>query len=729
MMANKSHLQINVGRYHGSFNPKYRQEGFLAQFKTIACWITAPDRRLISNGPAPVVAATVQHHDQPLPIAIKSFGTQPLLKDRVDRLHGTAARRSWLAAMGLEERGVGTPAPIGFLERWSHGRLSESYFITRFDSDVTSFRNELIRLYRHEPICERFMDLLDYVAGATRHMHDSGIWHRDLGNQNILLVRGTDASYHRIQFVDLNRTRLQSESIDLRSRAFDLSRIHLPTDLLRIFKEMYFNAPVPPRFEKWESFYRRRFAWHTASRPLRHPIRTRRRRRQQDPMITYPPLKDLWAWDDRSAQAISTMRRKQRNRLIPIRKHFDVAWATARSFGPVQVRFRRLMKSCYKTSFPMRDRVGIAVGFEAETADREFELLQGLGRMPVLLRFYRHQQKQQWDLGAQWVHRLHAAGYPVTIALVQDRAAVNNPQQWSYFASHVLDAVGDAAEWVEIGHAVNRVKWGFWSMAEYTRFMEPFIRLRESFPHLRIMGPAGIDFEYFYVVAFLGAVPNGLRFDALSHHLYVDRRGAPENKQRGYSSLEKFALARAIAGWSPVCDDRLIISEVNWPLLGAGVWSPVGSPYVSPQAHTNDPSVTEQQYANYMIRYLATAICSGMVERVYWWKLVARGFGLVDDTDPHRWRPRPGYQALRYFLQKLADSRFIGKPSTNPGIHSLVFEKPSGERVALAYAYPNEGRAELPFAFKQILDATGTPVAADGSCLHLGASPVYCTCK
>jgi hypothetical protein len=168
-----------------------------------------------------------------------------------------------------------------------------------------------------------------------------------------------------------------------------------------------------------------------------------------------------------------------------------------------------------------------------------------------------------------------------------------------------------------------------------------------------------IDFEYPYTVAALAHLPEKFSFGALSHHLYVDRRGAPESRQGKYAALEKFAWGRAIARQSDMCEDRFIVSEVNWPIERTGVHSPVGSPYVSPVLRYNDPSVSEDDYADYMLRYLLIALCSGVVERVFWWRLAAYGYGLVDDSNPEQWRERPAYRMLKQFIAWVGDAAFV----------------------------------------------------------------------
>ena len=65
-------------------------------------------------------------------------------------------------------------------------------------------------------------------------------------------------------------------------------------------------------------------------------------------------------------------------------------------------------------------------------------------------------------------------------------------------------------------------------------------------------------------------------------------------------------------------------------------------------------------YCSYMARYLLLALASGHVTRVHWFRLAARGFGLVDDTDPSARRPRPAYRTLQTLLSHLSSATFTG---------------------------------------------------------------------
>jgi hypothetical protein len=671
-------------------------------------------------------------------VAVKAFGRQPWIKDWLDTFKGSRARRSWLAACFLRDKGIGTPPPVGFLERWEGGRLVESYYLAEYQDKVSSFKDELLHLFYDESECDKFMSLLECVAEAVRAMHEAGFQHNDLGNQNILLRRLDEKTWGGVQFVDLNRARTKSY-LGLGDRARDISRLYLPSDFLRVFEDMYYRGARPPHeFREAERLYRRLYSWHADTRKWRHPIRTAAIREAEKGLRRYPSEKEMWVWDWRSAQAISVMRPNDRSRFYTKKTPLQIARSTAVGFLPVWSRYEGLLSDAYRAPVTMKNRIGMTLSLESETAAREIELLGNLGKIPVFLRFYRHESEEKWKFTAEMARRLHRDGYPVSVALVQDRRAVREPERWKSFVCSVLEQVREFVEWVEVGHAINRVKWGVWDFEEYRRLTGAIAEAAVQFPEVKFVGPAVIDFEYPYLMAALKSLPSSLRFGALSHLLYVDRRGAPESQQAIFSALDKFALAKAIARWSGVCDDRVIVSEVSWPLKGTGVFSPVASPYDSPGPRHDDPSVGEDDYGNYMLRYLLMAICSGLIDRVFWWRLVARGFGLVDDTDPHRWRERPAYSMLKYFLATLGDSTFLRKEEDREGlsspdlpraegVHLFLFQQSDGKKVAVAYSSAGELGLVLPFEYDRLCDAMGNRLApkADRRTVALAGRPVY----
>jgi len=721
-----------IGRYTGRIAARFATAGVLAQIERLDELLAVPAGVVAGAGRHRSVRLTLSSENGALDVVVKSFARQPALKDWLDRRRGSKARRAWDAGTHLARHGVGTPAPVGFLERWERSRLAESHYLAVYQDGVTTLRDELIRLFREDPECERFIQLLQRVADAVRAMHDSGFLHNDLGNQNILVRRSGRDDWSDVQFVDLNRSRF-GRSLTLRERARDVSRICLPSDLLRVFKEMCFApARVPRSFRRWERFYRRLYALHCRTRPYRHPVRELRRRRRP-PSATasdYPPEKDMWVWDERSGQPVNVMTHRDRRRHHAPLDHARACAATARSLLGVRREYRALLRSAFGSPVEMGRRIGVAVSGYPDRLDGEMALLDALGPVPALLRCCHHRGPASWEQTARAAAALSARGHPVAVAIVQDRRCVLDPRRWQAFVGDVLAQVAPVADWVELGHAVNRVKWGIWTLAEYRRLIAAAAEVATGFPGLRCMGPAAVDFEVSGLMGALDQTPPGFRFQALAQHLYVDRRGAPENRQGGFGALEKFALARAIARRSPACEDRLIVSEVNWPLEGMGVHSPVGAPYVSTEPRRKDPSVSEDDYADYLLRYLLLGICSGLVERVYWWQLVARGFGLVDDTAAGAWRERPAYGALRQFLQTVGAGRFLGLDAPcgvgwgGATVRWFRFQRADGEVVRVAYA-TEPAEVRLPFACERVTDAFGRTLAERPATVRPGGRPVY----
>ena len=140
--------------------------------------------------------------------------------------------------------------------------------------------------------------------------------------------------------------------------------------------------------------------------------------------------------------------------------------------------------------------------------------------------------------------------------------------------------------------------------------------------------------------------------------------------------------------------------------------------------------VSEDEYADYMMRYLVMAICSGMVDRVFWWRLVARGYGLVDDTDASNWRKRPAYLMLQSFLSILGESEFYEKSVAGvDGIHLYMFRQVNGQKVCLAYSSSGETKYKLPFECSRIQDSFGNNLDVMTHEIVLSGRPVYISLK
>ena len=98
------------------------------------------------------------------------------------------------------------------------------------------------------------------------------------------------------------------------------------------------------------------------------------------------------------------------------------------------------------------------------------------------------------------------------------------------------------------------------------------------------------------------------------------------------------------------------------------------------------PHVSEEEYAKFLCRYVLLAVASGHVSRVYWWRLVHRGFGLVDDADASNPRRRPAFESLKTLFAQLAGARFERRLADVPaGTFALEFSREDGSRFVMRW--------------------------------------------
>ncbi|MDQ2075504.1 lipopolysaccharide kinase InaA family protein [Marinimicrobium sp. ABcell2] len=709
-----------LGRFRAMVAQPYQQPEFLQQLEQVEALLAGPEVEKISEGADAVYRVRLNYQGQTLDVAVKRFARQSLLKDWYDHAITSKAERSFVAADYLLAHGVATPQPVAFLDCWQGKRLVESYYLSVFQP-ADSFREHLSDVLWNVRDNDAIMPLLETLAPAVRAMHDAGFAHQDMGNQNILMPKNADGTLAQPQFIDLNRGRVYP-SVTNRQRAFDISRLMLPGEYLKFFLFIYcHHQDVPPELARWERRYRRRFARHQRTRRWRHPLRSLKQwLTGQVPKHQrfYPPLRDLWVWDEKSAQAMIVLSKAEKNRVRSKTHTLSMFWRTLCAAPAVYRRYTQLMRQSFSQPVELDGRIGVALHPHLDYIPAELELLDELGNPPVLLRFCHHESEQLWDGTIDLINQLHSRGVSIMVAFVQDRQALLEPDSWRALLEKVIPQIADKVDDIEIGHAINRVKWGLWRARDYVALLEPALALQARFPGIRLTGPACIDFEYAYVVSALQVLPAQAQLAALSHHLYVDRRGHPENPQGRFSTLEKCALLRAIAQWSPRTEDRVIVSEVNWPVKGTSVWSPVGAGYESPEGRRNPPGVDEDEYADYMLRYYTLALCSGHVDRVYWWRLSAHGYGLVDDRD--NWRRRPAFTALGFLLRTLEGATFIARHEANDSVYLMEFAR-GNTRILMAWTTEDHCEYWPSFEHDQVLDSMGQVSERR----QLSGSPLY----
>lgn len=295
----------------------------------------------------------------------------------------------------------------------------------------------------------------------------------------------------------------------------------------------------------------------------------------------------------------------------------------------------------------LRDLLGVAVSPTGDAGcDRAvLDLVRDLGVRRVLLRYPVWERAHLGSL-AGFAERLRAiTGEPLLIALLQNRASVTEPRRWRADLAEAFHAFGPLAEAFQVLQAPNRTKWACYHPGDAFRLLEEAERVRVRFPGVRLAGPSVIDFEPAPLMRLL-LNRRRFRLDVVSALLYVDRRGAPQNTQYGIFDLaRKIRFTAAVAKASARCrtadgqPSPLWLTETNWPLRGTGAWAPT----------SQKEAVDEDAAADHLEAYARIAAATGLVERVYWWQLVAPGYGLVDRRPD--FRPRAAYTRMQTLLR------------------------------------------------------------------------------
>jgi len=235
----------------------------------------------------------------------------------------------------------------------------------------------------------------------------------------------------------------------------------------------------------------------------------------------------------------------------------------------------------------------------------------------------------------------------VTLKIMQDRENIEDHALLKNNLQNIFTTLHGLIDMYEIGTTINRSKWGIFSVDEYNKFYQTAYNLQqEEFTDIKLIGSGVIDFEYHFTAHTLFNFFK-YKYNAVSSLLYVDRRGAPENTQIGFSLSDKIALLSTLVWLSPKTKHELHITETNYPLSNTAPFAPT----------SEHECIDEDEYANFMLRYYFLSFASQQVDSVSWHQLFARGYGLIDNIDGIRYTP--AYSSYKYMIQNLKNAQFL----------------------------------------------------------------------
>ncbi len=382
---------------------------------------------------------------------------------------------------------------------------------------------------------------------------------------------------------------------------------------------------------------------------------------------------------------------------------------TFAGLAPLTRRYRALLRAEPAPGRVTDGTFGVAVSPTPESWGRYLERIRDLRVRSLLIRVPAWAPDPVFALHDE-LAALRAEGVRFTFTFMQNREMVNDPGRWGAFVADAAARLADLEPALQLGHAINRKKWGVWHPDEYLRMMEAAAEARAAHPSCRWLGPPVIDFEYYFTTHWL-VEPRPFDFDGIAALLYVDRRGSPDNVQYGHFDLRrKILLLRAVVQASGHPDVPLHLTEFNWPLKGSGKHSPAGE-------HVQ---TDEEGQARYLALYFLTAAATGHVAGAFWWQLAARGYGLLDEDDA--WSERRSYRAFRTLLARTRGRTVRRLPESLRPLRGFLLEGEGGTDAVL-YAERGEVRLDPALRVEGAADLVGARLPPTG--LAAGPDPIY----
>ena len=168
-------------------------------------------------------------------LVVKRFCSSSIFKQLITTIAGSKAKKAYINALKLTERGIETPFPIAYIEeRNIIGLITKSYLVTAF-TDMKPICGEMNEFGEfNKPLMKDF-------AQFAAKLHKNGIIHNDLNSTNVRW-QWHDGHYS-FSVIDTNRMRVYSKTAPDEHRCMgDLTRFCSMTDMYKYFILEYLKA-------------------------------------------------------------------------------------------------------------------------------------------------------------------------------------------------------------------------------------------------------------------------------------------------------------------------------------------------------------------------------------------------------------------------------------------------------------------------------------------------------
>jgi len=217
------------------------------------------------------------------------------------------------------------------------------------------------------------------------------------------------------------------------------------------------------------------------------------------------------------------------------------------------------------------------------------------------------------------------------------------------------------------------------------------------------LGPNISDFAPYFLITILRLLHNeNIHFDMVTDNLFVDRAGQPEEYDKHivgekFKNLFRLNLLKK----SQVINNISKIYKCENPICTYTYWT------LDTEGRKRRRYVTEEKYADYLVRYHLIVAASGLLRRVYWGQMAGYYKGIIIENVKFRCYPptvyqklenlgnvdeyeiRIGFYAYKFLIQTVADSNFKKVIPTPISTYIYEFEK-NGKQIFTMWTIDNK---------------------------------------
>ena len=578
---------------------------------------------------------------------IKSFKIPNSLQGFIYKFfRKSKARRSYEYSKMLNQNGIKTPEPLGFIEVYDRFRLRQSYFISRkldFDFSLD---------FATEKKTKEYKTILNSFIDFTYKMHKKNFMHLDYVIWNIC-IKKIDAGYD-FYLVDLNR--LYMGPVNAKAGIENLSRISKDPEIIKILANEYAKKTYISKLNS------QKYLIKSIKRDLRK-LKLKSFIKKYSKSFTKIPS-TAFVWDHHNNQPYSLNDKKLKNKIFLLSWYSNIKIIISTLFALLIIPIFYFKKS---ESFEKEiDSFGLCVNLDKPIDSQKLvdnddliKMISDLSIQNILVRIpladFENIEKY-----LSFISELKDKN--VLVCVLQDRSHINDEKLLKERLDFIFSQLYEFVSEFQIGNSINRKKWAFLTVDEYLSFFKIAYDLKiKKFPKIKLLGGNIIDFDIPFFARSIFHF-RALFYDGIATQLYVDRRGSPENKQLGFNTLSKIKIYSALAQASLKTSNELYITEVNWPLEDMEPWAPA-----------KNHLIKESLQSRYLVRYYLLMLASGKVKRCYWHQLIAPGYGLVNNLEGQIIK-RDAYYCFKYLVEML-NGGVTKKLITENNLYCLVVEK------------------------------------------------------